>query len=452
MHKKRESFGSKLGILASAVGSAVGLGNIWRFSYIVGDNGGGAFILVYFICIIFIGLPIMLAEFSLGRNAKGNCVHAFKTIEPNRKKPWFIGGYLSVLIAFLILSYYGMLAGWLLSYFGRSITGKLANVSSYSSVFNNLVANPWENIITTFIIFLITAIICYGGIKSGIEKVSKILMPILFVFLIGLIINSAFLKGSSKGYEFLFRPDFKSLSWSGVFKALGHSFYSMSLGMGIIITYGSYTPKKENLKTLSVKISIADTIVALMAGMVIFPAIFAFGETPSQGAGMLFITMPAIFNKMAFSTFFSATFFCLVLIAAITSTISLMEVIVTFCMEQFKLKRHQSVILISIALFLISLLSIFSFSVLKDFKLFSLNVFEAIDYITSNILLPISGIIIAVFVGHKWGIKKMQKELSSDGLFRNTRGMNLFLRTTIKYLAPLGILLIFLVQTEIVKL
>lgn len=445
----RDGFGSKLGILAAAAGSAIGLGNIWKFPYIVGENGGAIFIIVYLVCIALIGIPIMLSEFSLGRNSNANAVQSFKSIEP--KKPWYIGGYAAVATAFIILSYYSMIAGWILSYLSRSITGSLMTIETgtQEAFFNTLVSSPVENIIASFIVLLITTLVCFGGIKSGIEKVSKMLMPVLVILLFVLMFRSVTLEGSSAGLEFLFKPDFSKLSWTTapaiVLEALGHAFYSLSLGMGIILTYGSYISKKENLSNLALQVTIADTLIALMAGVVIFPAVFAFGFEPTSGPGLIFITLPAVFEQMAFGSVFSTLFFGLVGIAAITSTISLLEVVVTFCTEQFNSKRKPTIIIVAMALFALSILSTLSFSTLSHVKIFGMGFFDLFDYVSSNILLPIGGMIVAIFVGWVWGIDNVTKEITSDGKF--PFAFKSIYAFSIKFLAPIGIFIIFLSNT-----
>jgi len=421
------------------------LGNIWKFPYIVGENGGAAFIIVYLVCIALIGIPIMLSEFALGRNSNANAVQSFKSIEP--KKPWYIGGYAAVGTAFIILSYYSMIAGWILSYLGRSITGSLMTIETgtQEAFFNTLVSSPVENIIASFIVLLITTLVCFGGIKSGIEKVSKMLMPILVILLFVLMFRSVTLEGASAGLEFLFKPDFSKLKPASILEALGHAFYSLSLGMGIILTYGSYISKKENLPTLALQVTIADTLIALMAGVVIFPAVFAFGFKPTSGPGLIFITLPAVFEQMAFGGLFSSLFFGLVGIAAITSTISLLEVVVTFCTEQFNSKRKPTIIIVALALLTLSVLSTLSFSTLSHVKIFGMGFFDLFDYVASNILLPLGGMIVAIFVGWVWGIDNVTKEITSNGKFP-FKFKTLYI-LSIKLFAPIAIFLIFLSNT-----
>lgn len=440
---KREKFASKLGILAAAVGSAVGLGNIWKFPYITGVNGGAAFILVYLICIVAIGIPVMLSEFALGRKSNANAVEAYKKIAPNTK--WHYTGFLSIATAFVILSFYSIIAGWIISYVYRAITGAFEEIPAdgFTEFFNTLVSNPAEPTICTLIVLCITAFIVISGIKGGIEKFSKIAMPVLVLLIAILMVRSVTLPGAEAGIEFLFKPDFSKLTLKGVLEALGHSFYTLSLGMAIILTYGSYIDKKENLVSLSYKVAIADTIIALMAGVVIFPAVFAYGLEVGAGPGLLFITLPTVFKSMAFGRIFEILFFILVSIAAITSMVSLMETAVIFLVEQFNLERKKSTCIVTLGLFILSIPSILSFGPLSDFKLIGdRGVFDSLDFLTANICLPLGGILVCLFVAWVWGAKKASNEISSNELYKfRTRGLYEF---AVKYVAPLGILFIFL--------
>ncbi|WP_132243987.1 sodium-dependent transporter [Marinisporobacter balticus] len=447
---KRDSFGSKLGILAAAAGSAIGLGNIWKFPYITGKNGGAAFILVYLFCIALIGLPVMVSEFVLGRKTQANAVGAFKAIEP--EKPWYLAGHLGVATAFIILSYYAMIAGWIFSYMGRAVTGKLMTVApdQLGDYFGSIIGGTTESMFCTFLVLLITAAIVISGIKDGVEKYSKILMPVLLTILMVLMVRSVTLDGASKGLEFLFKPDFSQLTTKGVLEALGHAFFSLSLGMGIIMTYGSYINKKENIFKLAVQVTIADTLIALMAGVVIFPAVFAYGFEPAAGPGLIFITLPAVFDAMPFGTFFETLFFVLIAIAALTSTISLLEVVVAFAIEEFKMSRKKATIIVTFALYLLAIPSILSFSAWSGVTMFDgKTFFDLFDFMTSNIFLPLGGLLVCIFVGRVWGTKNAVDEITSNGLFGfEYEGVYNF---TIKVLAPAAIVVIFLNSTGLLN-
>lgn len=439
---KRDTFGSKIGLLAAAAGSAIGLGNIWKFPYITGENGGAAFILVYLLCIAVIGLPLMITEFALGRKTQSNVVETFRKLEPN--KPWYITGILSVVTPFIILSFYSMIAGWVFAYIGKSATGKLISVapSEIESYFGSVAGNGTLAVFCSFIVLALTAFIVISGVQKGVEKYSKILMPILLVLLVVLMARSLTLEGASKGVEFLFKPDFSSLKPSGVLEALGHSFYSLSLAMGIIMTYGSYVDKKANIAKLAFNVTIADTAIALMAGLVIFPAVFAYGLAPESGPNLIFITLPTVFEAMPFGVLFETLFFILIGVAAITSTISLLEVSVTFITEKLNVNRRMATIVIALLIFLLSIPSTLSFSVLSDFKIFGMTCFGIFDFLTSNIFLPLTGLLICIFTGWVWGPENALKEITNEGTIPFAMGK--VYGFIIKFIAPFAILLIFL--------
>lgn len=445
--KTRDGFGSKMGVLAAAVGSAVGLGNIWKFTYVVGEYGGAAFIVVYLMCVAIIGIPVLLLEFALGRRAGTNAASVFRL--KKTKFPWQIGGYLAVATSFIILSFYAIIAGWLFSYIGRSITGHLFAPGhlEYSTYFKAMSSSTIEPLIGTALVLGITAIVCLSGVREGIEKYTKILMPILFILLGVLMINSLRLPGSWAGMEFLFKPDFSKLTSRALLEALGHAFYSLSLGMGIILTYGSYIDKTQNLGKLAVQIAVADTVIALMSGIVIFPAVFAFKMAPNVGPGLIFITLPAVFEQMPFGNIVSVLFFLLIAIAAITSTISLMEVSVAFIKETFNLDRKKATLGITVALFILAIPSVLSFGAWEHIQVGGRGFFDLFDYIASNIFLPIGGILVSIYAGWVIGMKNIKEEVSNYGQvpFRGER----FYTFVIKYIAPIAIFIILLFSTGI---
>lgn len=446
---KRDNFGSKFGVLAAAAGSAVGLGNIWKFPYVTGKNGGGAFLLLYIACVALMGVPVMIAEFSLGRKTQANAVDAYKKLQG--KGPWYLAGILAVITPFIILSFYSIIAGWVLSYVVGSATGKVVNISTgeLGNYFTQVTSGVYTPMFWTFLVIVITAAIVIAGVQSGLEKYSKILMPALFVILVVLMIRSVTLKGSSQGLEFLFKPDFSKLTGTSVLEALGQAFYSLSLGMGIIITYGSYIKKDENLISLSAQVAITDTLVAILSGIVIFPAVFAYGLEPNSGPALIFITLPTVFHSMPFGSFFATLFFTLVAIAAITSTISLLEVSVAFITEKFKINRKVATIIIALGTFLLSIPSSLSFGPWAEVTIFGKNIFDALDFLASNIFLPLGGIFVTLFVGYVWGINNAMVEITNEGAIKfNLKKLFTFV---IKILAPIAIFLILLFSTGIIK-
>lgn len=446
---ERDTFNSKLGVLAAAAGSAIGLGNIWKFPYVVGQNGGAAFIFIYILIVITIGAPLMISELAIGRKAQSNPVGTFKKL--NSKNKGGFAGYLAVFTSFIILSFYTVIAGWIFSYFSKAITGKLATIApeNLSLYFEKLAANTPSTLFWNALVIGLTGFVVISGVKDGIEKYSKILMPILLITLIALIFRSLSLEGASKGLEFLFKPDFSKLTTQSILEALGHAFYSLSLGMGIIITYGSYMDKKEDLVSLSLQVIAADTLIALMAGMVIFPAVFAFGFEPEAGPSLIFITLPAVFQEMPFGSFFEALFFLLVGIAAITSTISLLEVSISFFIEEFHIERKKATIILALGIFLLSIPSTLSFGAWNNVKIFGLSLFDLLDFVASYIFLPIGGILTCILVGWIWGEENALKEITSDGMytFKRYKAYNFI----IKYIAPIAIGIIFLYSTGILK-
>lgn len=409
---ERDGFVSNLGIIAAAAGSAIGLGNLWKFPYVAGQYGGAAFILVYLACIALIGIPVMLSEMMLGRKAEADAINTFKKLAPGT--PWFMTGVFGITASFLILSFYAVVAGWVFAYIPRVIMGIFTAMPTeqMGDYFGQFIANPYEPIVWQFVVLAITAFVVLSGIKGGIEKYSKILMPALFVIIIVLCIRSITLPGAMKGLEFLFKPDFTKLTGKAILAALGQAFFSLSLGMAIMITYGSYIPKKTHLFKTATQVTIADTLIAILAGVAIFPAVFAFGFEPAQGPGLLFVTLPAVFQNMFMGQVFASLFFILVGIAAITSTISLMEAVVAYFVQEFNWGRKKTTIIIATVLFLIGIPSALSNGgALTNFHIFGMTVFDFLGFITDNILLPVGALLVCVFVGWKWKTKNAIKEI-----------------------------------------
>lgn len=443
----REGFGSRIGVLAAAVGSAVGLGNIWKFTYVAGEYGGAAFIITYLICVAIIGIPILLIELALGRRAGTNAEGVFR--QKKTKFPWQIGGYLAVATSFIILSFYAIIAGWLFSYVARSLTGHLFAPGhlGYGDYFSAVSSSTWEPLLGTIFVLGTTALVCVSGVKDGIEKYAKILMPILFALLAILMVRSVTLPGAWAGIEFLFKPDFSKITSKAVLEALGHAFYSLSLGMGIILTYGSYIDKSHDLGKLTIQITMADTLIALMSGIVIFPAVFAFNMEPNSGPGLIFVTLPAVFEQMPLGNVVAVMFFLLIGIAAITSTISLMEVSVSFVIETFKLTRKKAVSYVTLGLITLAVPSILSFGVWEHIQIAGMGFFDLFDFIASNVFLPIGGILVTVYAGWIIGVHNIKDEVTNGGKipFRGEK----FYTFIMKYIAPAAIFIILLFSTGI---
>ncbi|WP_346862908.1 sodium-dependent transporter [uncultured Draconibacterium sp.] len=445
----RDSFSSKFGVIAAAAGSAVGLGNIWKFPYIAGIYGGAAFLFVYLGFILAIGIPVMLSELIIGRSSQSNAFGAFKVLAPGT--PWRYIGILGVSAAFLILSFYGVVAGWSLQYILLSVQDGFSNKSpeEIATLFSTLTESPVRPVVLQLIFMVLTGAIVIVGIKKGIEKYTKILMPLLVIILLFLCVKSVSLEGAKAGLEFLFKPDFSKLTGDGVLSALGHAFFTLSLGMGTLITYGSYVKRDNNLLSTVINVTVADTLIAIMAGVAIFPAVFAFNIAPAQGPGLIFITLPNVFHQMPGGFIFSILFFILLTVAALTSSISILEVVVAYFKEEFKLGRRFATVLATILISILGVLCSLSMGVLSPFTFMGLNIFDLMDWISANLLLPIGGMFIAIFIGWVYGRKKVHKEMSFGG---NLSGalLSVFM-FLVKFIAPIAIAIVLLNKVGLLK-
>ena len=440
--KKRDGFGSKIGIIAAAAGSAIGLGNIYRFPCELGNNGGAAFLLIYLAVVIFLGIPVMLSELVIGRRSQSNAVGAFKKLAP--KSAWSIVGYMGVLCGFIIFAFYSTVSGWTLEYIIKAVSnsfqGKdLAAMEQDFTDFHNM---GWRNVMWQAIFIFLTGFVVFKGVQNGIEKYAKILMPLLLVILIVLGIRSATLPGAKEGLSFLFRPDFSKIDGKVLISALGQGFFSLSLGMGALITYGSYIKKKDNLTSTAFSVVLADTLIAVLAGLVIFPAAFSFGIRPTAGMGLVFNTIPMIFNQMAGGYIFCIIFFVLLAIAALTSTISLLEVVVAYLSEELHINRKWSTVWACVATLLIGSFASLSLMENTPFAVGGRTVFDLMDFVSSNILLPLGGVLIVIFVGWRLGKAKFFEEVTNEGTIKASLKKIIFF--IIRYLAPIAITIVFI--------
>ena len=439
---KRDSFGSKLGIIAAAAGSAIGLGNIWRFPYVAGENGGAAFLVIYIIFIVMIGLPIMLSEFLIGRRAQRNAYGAFKLLKPNQ--PWYLFGLICVGAAFMILSYYSTIAGWTLEYLYQSLVNGFSGKSSdqLAGMFSDFQHGGLKPVIWQMVFMFFTGFIVFRGIKNGIEKYTRVLMPMLFVIIIIIGIRSVTLPGAMEGLAFLFNPDFSKITPNVILDALGQAAFSLSIGMGALITYGSYIKRSENLPNAAYAITLADTLIAILAGIAIFPAVFAFNIKPDQGEALIFITLPNIFQEMPGGYFWAILFFILLAIAALTSTISVLEIVVAYVTEELKLGRKKATILATSAIAVLGIFATLSQGPLDELTFFGKNLFSIFDYMAANVVLPLGALLIAIFVGWFLGRKNVRDEITNAGALRGRLfGIFIFI---VKFLAPLAIAIVFL--------
>ena len=439
--KKRDGFGSKLGIIAAAAGSAIGLGNIYRFPCELGNNGGAAFLLVYLAVVIFLGIPVMLSELIIGRRSQSNAVGAFKKLAP--KSGWPIVGYLGVLCGFIIFAFYSTVSGWTLEYIVKAVSDSfvdkdLATIEKDFADFHNM---GWRNVMWQAVFIFMTGFVVFKGVKNGIEKYAKVLMPLLFVILVVLGVRSVTLPGATEGLAFLFKPDFSKLTSDVLISALGQGFFSLSLGMGVLITYGSYVKKSDNLTSTAFSVVFADTVIALLAGIVIFPAAFAFGMNPEAGMGLVFNTIPMIFNQMVGGYLFCVVFFVLLAIAALTSTISLLEVVVAYISEQLHIKRRWATVFACVITLLVGSFASFSLKENTPFIIAGRTVFDAMDFVSSNIMLPIGGLLIVIFAGWKLGKSEFFAEVTNEGTLKSP--LKTLIYFIVRYLAPLAIMVVF---------
>jgi len=418
----------------AAAGSAVGLGNIWRFPYMTGENGGGAFIIIYLFFVLIVGLSVMVAEFAVGRRTQQSAVGAYKSVS----NKWTFAGVLGVLSGFFIMGFYPVVGGWAIAYIFKSLSGLLAAPDAIGDVFGGFITSPTQPIIWFLIFLAMNTLIVAKGIAGGIEKAGKVLMPTLFVLLILIAMRSMTLPGAGAGLEFLFKPDFSKVTGETFLAALGQAFFSLSLGMGCMITYGSYLNKKENLPSNALMVTLMDTGVALLAGLAIFPALFAFNMEPAAGPGLVFVVVPQIFAAMGgIGTVFSAIFFIALTVAALTSSVSLMEVVVAYLIDSRGMERKPAVYLTSAIMVVTGLLSSLSLGVMSGVTFLGVGAFDFFDILTDKIFLAIGGMIIAIFCG--WVLKKedLEDELTNSGAVKF--GLFNMWYALIKYVIPVAV-------------
>lgn len=444
MSSKNE-FGTKIGLIAATVGSAVGLGNVWRFPAETQTNGGAAFLLLYILCVLLLGIPVMLAEFSLGRGGRSDAIGVFKKLSPLSK--WWITGLLAVIASYIIICYYMVVAGWTLEYFIESVGGGLYDTlnaadsqqslrGTFSAKMDEYVSSDLRPLLYTYTMIAINIAVLLGGVRKGIENLSNVLMPLLFVILLVLCFITLSLPNSGEGVKFFLTPDFSRITPGVVVSALGQAFFSLSLGMGILITYSSYYPADTKLVRTSVIVSLLSLLVAVLMGLIIFPAVKSFGldSEPLRGATLVFVTLPEVFANLPAPRVWSALFFLLLLVAALTSTISIAEVSVKMMIDRFKLSRRAGVFIVLLPLLGFSAVCSLSFGSLSDFRIFGLTVFDLFDQVTTNIFLPVVSLGVCIYMG--WFAPKhlLADELSNNGTLRSRfTGIILFI---IKYVAP----------------
>lgn len=446
LSNERANFGSKIGIILASAGSAVGLGNIWRFPCEVGSNGGAAFILIYLLCIALLGIPVMVSEFLIGRHSRANTASAYKILAPGTQWKWL--GFMGVIAAFLILSYYAVVAGWTLEYTVAAATDQFSHESDFTTFFNTFVSNPWKPALYMALFLLLTHFVIVRGVKEGIEKFSKVMMPMLLLIICVLVICSFSMPGSVEGLTFLLKPDFSKVTTKVVLSAMGQAFFSLSLGMGCLCTYASYFSNEANLMKTAASVATIDTIVAVMAGFIIFPAVYSVqGLSPDAGPGLVFVTLPNVF-QIAFGNVpwlgyvFSLMFYVLLVLAALTSTISLHEVSTAYIHESYHISRSKAAYIVTGGCIFLGVFCSLSFGVLSDATWMGMTIFDLFDFVTAKFIMPLGGMLISIFTGWYLDRKLVRDEVTNKGRLRLPFfGLYIFI---LKYVAPLAIGAIFL--------
>ena len=435
---ERGNFGSKIGAVLAAAGSAVGLGNIWRFPTECGSNGGAAFILIYILCVLLLAMPVMVAEFVIGRASRSNTVGSYRVLAPG--KPWVVSGFLGVLGGFMVLSYYSVVAGWTLDYAFESISGGLLAHTDYGAVFNDFVSSPWRPVVFLGIFLFVTHCVVAAGVEKGIERFSKVLMPLLLLIIFVLIGFSISMPNASTGISFLLKPDFSKVTKDVILSAMGQAFFTLSVGIGTLATYASYFNKETKLVKTALGVCAIDTMVAVSAGFIIFPALFSVGVDADSGPGLVFITLPYVFNE-AFGNMpvleyiFSALFYVLLVLAALTSTISMHEIGTAYIHETFKLTRPKAAMVVTAICLTFGIICSLSFGLWKEVTVMGMTFFDLFDFITAKFLMPLGGLLICTFVGWDMNKKLVASELNSR--------FTPLLMILFSWVAPIGIGIIF---------
>ena len=450
---ERANFGSRLGVILATAGSAVGLGNVWRFPYMTGENGGAVFIMIYVLCVLLLGIPCMISEFIIGRHGQANTARAFTKMAGG--SPWSLIGYMGVLTGFLITGYYAVVAGWCMQYIWASLIGHMQGSPDYfQTYFAELSTDPVKPVLWTVIILGVTYLIIEHGVRDGIEKASKLMMPTLFILLLIIVVAACMLPNADKGIEFLFKPDFSKINGNVFLAALGQSFYSLSIAMGCLCTYASYFSRHTNLTNSAMQIGIIDCLVAILAGLMIFPAAFSVGVNPDSGPSLIFITLPNVFTQ-AFAGMpllgylIALLFFVLLTLAALTSLISLHEVSTAFFHEEFVMTRKKAALLVTITTSVIGAFCSLSLGAVDGMVFFGKPLFDWFDFITGQIFLPIVGFLTCIFIGWFVPHKTVRDEFTNWGTLRG-RFFHLYI-FLVKYVCPLAILFIFLHQLGLLK-
>jgi neurotransmitter:Na+ symporter, NSS family len=452
---KREVFSSGLAVFFATLGSAVGLGNIWKFPYLAGANGGGAFLFVYLICVVFVGLPVMISEFYIGRKTRKNVLGAIKELKKDSKL-WRGIALFGILSNCLILFFYSSVGGWVYSYVFKAFSGSFKNITTETAAqtFMSTIVNPIPPILWQVAVVLVVSSVILAGVQKGIEKITKTLMPVFFILILICFIRALSLPGAAEGVKFLFHVDFAKITPTVILTALGLAFFKLSVGMGTMVTYASYFTKDNNMVNTSVRVALSDTIVSILAGLAIFPAVFSFGMQADQGPGLLFITIPMVFSKIYLGNILLILFFILASIAATTAMISMMQVPVAYLVEEKNFSRKKSVIFVAMITVIIgslATLSADSSSVLSGIKVFGYGFFDLFDKLSSNLLLPLGGLLITLFAAYVVKKDSVVSELTNDGTLNNISAVKLFY-FILRYITPVLVFIVFLNSIGILKI
>jgi len=447
--RSSEQWTTKLGFILATAGSAIGLGAIWKFPYMVGTSGGGAFFFIFLLFTVFIGMPILLAEFVIGRGSQKDAIGAYQHYAPNSN--WHAIGILGMIGSFILLSFYSVIGGWILLYLIQTIIGNLSGLTEaeYGQMFTEIIANPLYAVGAQGLFMFLTIYVVARGVQRGIERASKIMMPALFIAFLILIIRSLTLDNISDGLTFFLYPNFENMTSDTILFALGQSFFSISVGASVMVTYSSYLGKNEDLPKSALTIVLMNVLISLLAGLAIFPAVFSFGFEPTEGPGLLFIVLPAVFAQLPFGTFFLFTFLILFLFATLTSAFSMLEIIVASVTKGDRMKRKKVSWLTGLGIFIVGIPAALSYGALEEFTLFNLTMFDLSDFLVSNIILPVGALSISIFVGFKIPRKELVKEVKAG----SSLGVRIFSLwyLLIKYIAPIAIIIVFLDSLGIIS-
>lgn len=442
MNNHVDQWSSKLAFILAAAGSAIGLGAIWKFPYVAGTSGGGVFFLIFILFTLLVGLPLLLGEFVIGRSTNKDAIQAYKQIAPNSS--WHLIGRLGVITCFILLSFYSVVGGWILIYLFKAITGNLSGLTEqeYSELFGASISDPFLTVFAQFIFLLITSFVVSKGVSNGIEKASRIMMPALFILFIILIIRSVTLDGAMEGIIFFLNPDFTNISSETILYAMGQSFFALSVGVSVMVTYSSYLSKDENLPQSAFSIVFLNLLVAFLAGLAIFPAVFSFGLAPDAGPVLLFNVLPTVFDQMLFGNVFLIAFLLLFLFATLTSAFSMLEIIVAPLAKGHEGRRKKSSWIIGICIFVVGIPSALSFGLLGHVTIFDKSIFDAADFLVSNMLMPLGALLISIFVPMKISKNTLFNELSQGSSV--SKRVFVIWYILLKYVSPIAIIVVFL--------